>query len=178
MRALFVSIVTIVAVAAAASRLQAQEKKPAPAPVEKAAPAQAPPSAPAQAAATTAAPTPNDAYIYQPLGRRDPFLSLLGAGASSEPKAPGKRGDGPAGILVNEIAVRGVMESGGTLIAMVQGPDGKSHIIHTGDKFMDGTVKSITRQGLIIVQDVNDPLSLEKRREVRKLLRSAEEARP
>ena len=152
-------LVTLIAVVAAASPVPAQVKAPAPAPVEQA-----------------AAPPPVDAYVYQPLGRRDPFLSLLGAG--SEPKAPGKRGDGPAGILVSEIAVRGVLESGGTMVAMVQGPDGKNHIIHAGDKFMDGTVKSITRQGLIIVQDVNDPLSLEKRREVRKLLRSAEEARP
>jgi Tfp pilus assembly protein PilP len=154
-------LVSLIAVAAAASSVPAQVKTPAPAPVEQAA---APP------------PPPDDAYVYQPLGRRDPFLTLLGAG--SEPKAPGKRGDGPAGILVSEIAVRGVLESGGTMVAMVQGPDGKNHIIHAGDKFMDGTVKSITRQGLIIVQDVNDPLSLEKRREVRKLLRSAEEARP
>ena len=161
MRALLVSII---AVAAALSPVGAQVKTPAPVPVEQAAPAATPPP-----------PAPNDAYVYQPLGRRDPFLSLLGAG--TEPKAPGKRGDGPAGILVSEIAVRGVLESGGTMVAMVQGPDGKNHIIHAGDKFMDGTVKSITRQGLIIVQDVNDPLSLEKRREVRKLLRSAEEAR-
>ena len=43
---------------------------------------------------------------------------------------------------------------------------------------MDGAVKAITLQGLVIVQDVNDPLSLEKQREVRKLLKSAEEAKP
>ena len=39
-------------------------------------------------------------------------------------------------------------------------------------------MKSITPQGLVIVQDVNDPLSLVKQREVRKLLRSLEDAKP
>ena len=39
---------------------------------------------------------------------------------------------------------------------------------------MDGTVKSITPQGLVVVQQVNDPLSLVKQREIRKLLRSPE----
>ena len=35
----------------------------------------------------------------------------------------------------------------------------------------------MTPQGLVIVQDVNDPLSLVKQREVRKLLRSLEDAK-
>jgi Tfp pilus assembly protein PilP len=119
---------------------------------------------------------PTDSYVYQPAGRRDPFLNLLGTGVT--PPVPSKRGEGVAGLMVNEIAVRGVMQSGAALIAMIQGPDGRHHIIRPGDKFMDGAVKAITLQGLVIVQDVNDPLSLEKRREVRKLLKSAEGAKP
>jgi Tfp pilus assembly protein PilP len=119
---------------------------------------------------------PSEPYAYQAAGRRDPFLSLLATGAA--PRVILTRGDGMAGILVNEISVRGVMESRGTLIAMIQAPDGKSHIVRPGDRFVDGTVKAITPEGLVIVQDVNDPLSTEKRREVHKRLRSAEEARP
>jgi predicted ATPase len=46
--------------------------------------------------------------------------------------------------------------------------------VHTGDKFLDGTIRSITPQGLIVVQEVTDPLSLVKQREIRKLLRSLE----
>ena len=41
----------------------------------------------------------------------------------------------------------------------------------------DGTIKTITPQGLIVIQEVNDPLSLVKQREVRKLLRSLEDAK-
>jgi hypothetical protein len=40
---------------------------------------------------------------------------------------------------------------------------------------MDGTVKSINQERVIFSQDVNDPLSLVKQREVRKTLRSSEE---
>ena len=80
-------------------------------------------------------------------------------------------------MTVAEISVRGVMQSRGSLVAMIQGPDNKTYIVHQGDKLLDGTIKSVIPQGLIIVQEVNDPLSLLKQREIRKLLRSLEDAR-
>jgi len=46
-----------------------------------------------------------------------------------------------------------------------------------GDKLSDGTIRSISKDSLVILQHVNDPLSLEKEREVRKLLRQTEEAK-
>jgi hypothetical protein len=49
--------------------------------------------------------------------------------------------------------------------------------VHQGDPLLDGKIKQITPQGLIITQEVNDPLSLVKEREVRKLLRSLEDAK-
>jgi Tfp pilus assembly protein PilP len=128
-------------------------------------------------AAAPGPPAP-EAYTYNPEGRRDPFLSLLGTGGGDQRGATSRRNDGPAGILVAEISVRGVMASRGGLIAMIQGPDNKTYIVHAGDKLLDGTIKSVTPQGLIVVQEVNDPLSLVKQREVPKLLRSIESARP
>jgi hypothetical protein len=59
----------------------------------------------------------------------------------------------------------------------VQGPDNRTYIVHLGDQFVDGAVKSITPQGLVLVQDVDDPLSLVKQREIRKPLRNAENAK-
>jgi Tfp pilus assembly protein PilP len=126
-----------------------------------------------QAAATPqTAPPPPENYTYTPDGRRDPFLNLLGQGA--EAPVVGRRGEGAAGLTVAEITVRGVLKSQGALIAMIQAPDKKTYIVHEGDKFIDGTVRSVTPQGLVIVQDVNDPLSLVKQREIQKLLRSQE----
>jgi Tfp pilus assembly protein PilP len=68
-----------------------------------------------------------------------------------------------------------VLEIRGTLIAMIHGPDNKTYTVHQGDKLLDGTIRAITQQGLVIVQEVNDPLSLVKQREVRKFLRGLEE---
>ncbi len=137
------------------------------------------PEKPAQGTAPapgpTTGPTPAESYTYQPEGRRDPFLNLLGTG--SEPRNSGKRNEGPAGLTVAEISVRGVLESRGALIAMVEGPDKKTYVVHSGDKLLDGVIRSITPQGLTIVQEVNDPLSLVKQREIHKLLRSLESAK-
>ena len=88
-----------------------------------------------------------------------------------------RRGDGPAGMTLNEISVRGVLQSRGSLVAMIQGPDNKTYIVHQGDQLLDGLIKTITPQGLVVVQEVNDPLSLVKQREIRKLLRSLEDAK-
>ena len=119
-------------------------------------------------------PTPAEGYTYQADGRRDPFTNLLGTGNETRGV---KRSEGAAGLTVSEISVRGVLESRGALIAMIEGPDKKTYVVHTGDKFLDGTIRSITKQGLLIVQEVNDPLSLVKQREVRKLLRSVEDGK-
>jgi type IV pilus assembly protein PilP len=151
---------------AVASAAQAAQAAPKPQPVAPGAPAPdaAPPS-----------PTPPENYTYEPQGRRDPFLNLLGVGPDTQ--ATTARGEGAAGLMVGEISVRGVLQSRGGLIAMVQGPDNRTYVIHEGDKLADGVVKSVTREGLVIVQEVNDPLSIVKQREVRKLLRSLEDAK-
>ena len=150
----------------------AQAPAPVPAPVKP-----APTAAPAAAAPPTAAATPpeKEAYTYRPEGRRDPFMNLVGGGGKGE--LPTRRAEGPAGITVAELTVRGVMQSRGALVAMIEGPDKKTYIVHQGDKLYDGTIRSISTQGLVVVQEVNDPLSLIKQREVRKMLRSLEDAK-
>lgn len=116
-----------------------------------------------------------EAYSYNPLGRRDPFLSLLARG--SEPRPTGRRGDGLAGLMVGELVVRGIVQSRGGFVAMVQAPDSKTYLVHPNDRLLDGTVRAITAQALIIAQEVNDPLSLVKQREVRKPLRPLDEGK-
>ena len=118
-----------------------------------------------------------DPYTYDSKGRRDPFLSLVGTG-TTEPRPGTARAEGAAGLTVGDISVRGIIQSRGVLIAMVQGPDNKTYLIRQGDKFVDGTVTSITPQGLVVAQRVNDPFSPVKQREILKLLRSAEGAKP
>ena len=133
-----------------------------------------PASAAAPAAAAPAAP-PADVYSYHAEGRRDPFQTLIGFGNTAA--ATSRKGEGAAGLAVGEISVHGVMQSRGSLVAMIMGPEKKTYIVHSGDKLLDGTIKAITPQGLVVVQEVNDPLSLVKQREIRKLLRSLEDAK-
>jgi nucleoid-associated protein YgaU len=140
-----------------------------PAPAAPAAPAEAPPAAPAEMAAAP------ESYAYQSEGRRDPFLNLLGTGVDVQTMM--RHGDGPGSMTVAEVSVRGIMQSRGALIAMIEGPDKKTYVVHQGDKFVDGAIKTITPQGLVVVQDINDPLSLVKHREIRKMLRSIEDAK-
>ena len=137
------------------------------------------PTAAAQSQAAPAQPAPAEPVVAAPFtynsdGRRDPFQSLLGTGGDAK-SAPKPTGAGITGIRVDELSVRGVMQARERLVAMVQGPDNRTYLIHQGDKLADGVVKSITPQGLVLVQDISDPRAKEKTREVRKTLRSAED---
>ena len=132
------------------------------------------PAAPAPAPVVEATPGP-DEYAYRPEGRRDPFVGL--GAAAPDVRSLSKRSDGIGGFLVGEISVRGVMQSRSSFVAMIKGPDNKTYLIHQGDKLADGVVKTVTPQGLVVLQDISDPLSAQKQREVRKLLRSLEDAK-
>jgi hypothetical protein len=81
------------------------------------------------------------------------------------------RPPGPAGLLIGEVTVKGIVRDRSGFIAMIQGPDTKTFIVRPGEKLMDGTVKSITADTVVFLQDVTDPLSLVKQRELRKSVR-------
>lgn len=144
-------------------------------------PAQQPPAAPqpveaGKAKATSGTPAPEPApFTYDPQGRRDPFVSLLARG--SDPGSAASRPPGLPGLLISEVAVKGIVRDRSGFIAMVQGPGTKTYIVHTGEKLMDGTVKAITADTVVFSQDVNDPLSMVKQKEVRKTVRSADGGR-
>jgi type IV pilus assembly protein PilP len=137
----------------------------------------APSSAQAPAQAQAPAPTPADTFTYNPDGRRDPFVSLLTKGGERHVPRPGQDLEGVAGLAVEELTVRGIVASPSGLVAMVQSPDRKTYLVRQNDKLLDGIVKSVTPEGLVILQEVNDPLSLVKQKEVRKMLHGNEEGK-
>ena len=116
-------------------------------------------------------------YSYKADGRRDPFLGMTAAAGTSAVSGSVRRADGPGAFMVGEISVRGVIQSKSKFVAMIKGPDNKTYLIHQDDKLADGVVKTVTPQGLVVLQDISDPLSAQKQREVRKLLRSLEDAK-
>lgn len=111
-------------------------------------------------------------YAYQPDGRRDPFISLLGRGEQTP--TTGARPSGLSGLLIGEVTVKGVLRDRSGFMAMLQAPDNKTYVVRVGDKLLDGSVKSISQEQVIFSQNVNDPLSLVKQREVPKPVRQAE----
>jgi len=125
----------------------------------------------AQPPAEQPAPGAAGGYTYDPAGRRDPFVSLIGRGG--DVPVPGAvRPQGLPGVLISEMTLKGVLRTPkGDFVALLQSPDGKSFVGHTGDKVLDGAIKTITAAEVVFTQDVNDPLSLVKQREVRKGIR-------
>jgi Tfp pilus assembly protein PilP len=114
-------------------------------------------------------------YSYDSEGRRDPFVSLLSRG--NDLPSANERPDGLLGVAVNEIALRGVIESAGDFLAVLEAPDNKTYIVRANDRLFDGVVREIGPDAIVFLQEVNDPLSLVTEREVRKGLRDAEEGR-
>jgi Tfp pilus assembly protein PilP len=134
-------------------------------------------SSPSDPNPPAAQPRAPETFIYKAEGRRDPFVSLVSRGTDRKYERGGDRPAGLAGLATDELSVRGILRSRNGLLAMVQSPDGKNHVLRVNNKLLDGTVKAVTTQGVIILQDVSDPLSVVKQREVRKLLRGAEEGK-
>lgn len=158
---------------------QAPAKKPAGEPAGSAAPA-APSLASAAATKPPGTSPPTDplaeppGFAYNAEGRRDPFVNLLRRGSTARTGVATLRPPGLGGLSVDEITLRGTLKNRETFVGIAQGADQKTYIVRAGDRLLDGTIRTISQNDMVIVQQVNDPLSLEKQREVRKVLRQIE----
>jgi Tfp pilus assembly protein PilP len=123
-------------------------------------------------------------YSYNSQGRRDPFVSLQRPVAAD--RGPKTRKPGMEGFLIQEVALKGIVKTagGGTgvaaepgFIATFLGADGKSYFVRTGQRLYDGVITAVDATSVTFRQDVTDPLSPVKSREVRKSLYASEEAR-
>jgi Tfp pilus assembly protein PilP len=121
---------------------------------------------------------PVGGYTYNPQGRRDPFVSLI------RPVVPVvKRGtvdpNRIEGLLIQEVALKGIVklpERQG-FVAMLLGPADRNHFCKVGQRLYDGQIIGIDATTVTFRQDVTDPLSTVKTREVKKSLYASEEAR-
>jgi Tfp pilus assembly protein PilP len=115
-------------------------------------------------------------YTYNPEGRRDPFVSLQNRGRSvpetvTAAASPIARPPGLAGLATSEVSLRGIVQGRSGAVGILQGADTKTYIVHPGGKLFDGTVRAITTDAMVILQQVDDASAQEKQREVRKTLR-------
>ena len=117
-----------------------------------------------------------DGYLYNPQGRRDPFVNLMKA--TTGPTDTNKP-SGIAGFVINEVHLRGIIEhpsGSGKYIAVMLGPDGKGYFPKVGQRLYDGVITAIDAATVYFRQEVTDPLSPEKTKEVKKTLYPTEEA--
>jgi Tfp pilus assembly protein PilP len=116
-----------------------------------------------------------DGYTYKPEGRRDPFMNLQKSIASRQDTV---RPVGVAGFSINEVHLRGIVkDSVQGFIALLLGPDGKTWFCKIGQRLYNGSITSIDAATVTFREEVTDPLSPVKTREVKKTLYPSEEAR-
>ena len=115
-------------------------------------------------------------YDYNPAGRRDPFISLVrrttqAAGTSANPRPTGL-----GGLSIEQIRMTGVVKGRLGFSAIVKGVDNRTYYVKAGDELYDGKVRAVTADAMFLIQNVNDPLSVAKTREIKRLLRPELEA--
>jgi Tfp pilus assembly protein PilP len=123
-------------------------------------------------------------FTYNSQGRRDPFVSLQRPVAAD--RGPKTRKPGMEGFLIQEVALKGIVRTTGGgmgiaadpgFIATFLGADGKTYFVRSGQRLYDGVITAVDATSVSFRQDVTDPLSPVKSREVRKSLYASEEAR-
>jgi Tfp pilus assembly protein PilP len=116
------------------------------------------------------------AGTYSPAGRRDPFVSLIkglqGEGATSRGKKAGLEA-----FLIQEVALKGIVKTPDGFVAMLLGTDGKSYFPRAGARLFDGQIVAIDQTSVTFRQEVTDPLSPVRTRDVKKSLYPSEEMR-
>lgn len=116
------------------------------------------------------------AGTYSSGGRRDPFVSLIKGIQGEGTTARGKKA-GLEAFLIQEVALKGVVKTPDGFVAMLLGTDGKSYFPRVGARLFDGQIVAIDQSSVTFRQEVTDPLSPVRTRDVRKSLYPSEEMR-
>jgi hypothetical protein len=83
-------------------------------------------------------------FIYSSLNNRDPFRSLV----SGE-----FHGEGEVGLIsVGDMELVGILWGSKERLAMVEDSRGRGYVLRVGDAVMDGVVKEITKDSIVIGQ--------------------------
>jgi len=113
------------------------------------------------------------AYVYASQGRRDPFVSLL----HPVSETGRRKGVGMESFLIQEVALKGIVKDKTGYVAMLLGVDGKSYFCKVGQRLFDGVITAIDAATVTFRQEVTDPLSSVRSRDVKKTLYPSEEGR-
>ncbi len=111
-------------------------------------------------------------FMYKPMGRRDPFKNLL---RGKEPSS--RRGEGIAGLTIDEFVLEGIVFGNGEYRAYVKSPDNLPYTLKVGDNVYNGKVIEINAGAVIFKQILTVALGGTKEKTVTKYLNPEEEAK-
>ena len=108
---------------------------------------------------------------YERRNFRDPFRSLEKMGMADR----GPRPPGPAGMLIEEVDLVGVLAGPKGAMILIIGSDGLGYSLQEGSDLYDGKVLRIQEEeGLVIFrQEVNDPNRIKPYRDIERRIESA-----
>jgi hypothetical protein len=98
----------------------------------------------------------------KPLGKRDPFVSVIVARSDSSAACSG----GKRCLIVDQIALRGIVRTPTKWIAMVENPARKTYYLYENDPIFNAVVVRITGDSVVFRESVMDALGHSTEREV------------
>jgi len=108
---------------------------------------------------------------YDDGGRRDPFVSLIVTKKTAAGSPAMRMGIGVQNLAITDVTLRGITKVGARYLAMIEGPDKRSYTVNAQDHLLDGFVKSVDAEGIVLVEQD----AAGRGHEVRKTLRVAAE---
>jgi hypothetical protein len=98
----------------------------------------------------------------KPIGKRDPFVSVIVARSDSSAACTG----GKRCLLVDQLALRGIVRTPTKWIAMVENPARKTYYLYENDPIFNAVVVRITGDSVIFRESIMDALGHSTEREV------------
>ncbi len=89
-------------------------------------------------------------YSYDPGGRRDPFLNLLGGTTQKKDQIP------KGACAVNDVKVVGITRNKEGYVAIIQCADKKARFMKVGQKLYDGEILAIEADKVTFRQDLTE----------------------
>ena len=104
------------------------------------------------------------AQVYDPRGRRDPFVNLQELFRQQQPQVfipelppLSERPLGLVGLAISEVTVTGVAVGEDNRVVILQGVDGFTYLAREENKLFDGYVFEISEVEVVFIQEVLDP---------------------
>lgn len=112
---------------------------------------------------------------YEGQARRDPFAPLVAppsAPVASTTAATARRLPGLAGMTADDVVLKGIISSGATRMALLEGTDGKTYLAKAQDRLQDAVIRRIEVDAIVLLTNTTQKAG---GREVRKALRPSGE---